>query len=96
MAEENLTPLQMIILKKIVIDSITAISYYHPEKQIGKLAKSRKETLEALRSFERDFQIITLDPVMKIKRKFWFGTRCGYRVNLERARKLYDSLKLEK
>ncbi|MBU4462201.1 hypothetical protein KKD91_04040 [Patescibacteria group bacterium] len=95
MTKENLTPLQMVILEKIVKNSITAISYYHPKEQIGKLTKSYDEILRALESLSRDFQIIRLDPVLKLKRKFWFKTSCGYRVDLEKAKELYDSLKPE-
>jgi len=96
MTKENLTPLQMVILKKIVSNSITVISYYHPEKQIGKLTKGRDEIQKALQSFEYDFRIIALDSALKFKKKFWFGTKCGYRVDLEKAKELYDSLKSEK
>ena len=87
---KKLTDYQMEILSAIVNDSIKAISYRNPKKNLGEIVegKSRDETLEALGSLEKEFGIVVLDPSLK----FGIFNRCGYRVvDLDKTKQLYDS-----
>jgi hypothetical protein len=99
MAEKELTDYQINILECIVFGSIEAISYHKPQKQLEAAAKNfyhqRKvtknknleKTQEALSSLEKDFDVLTLDPTLR----FGIFNKCGYRVDLDKARNLYES-----
>ena len=77
------TRLQRAILEKIVKNDIKSINYHHPDRQLGEIA-DYKEILNALRSLERDFQVLRLHP----KTILWFNTTT-YDVNREQAKSLY-------
>ncbi len=89
-----LSDYQIEIIKKVVDDSIEAISYHKPQMQLGDVVKdkSHDETLGALGSLEKEFWVLAFDP----KLKFGFFDRCGYTVNLDKAKELYDSYAEEK
>ena len=94
MEEEKLTDYQADIIEAIVNNSIEIISYKKPQIQLGSIVenKSSDETLEAFRSLEDNFGVLDLDPALKFGR----FSKCGYRVNLDKAKKLYDSYVKEK
>ena len=95
MEGKKLTDYQADILEVIVNNSVEAISYHKPQMQLTDVVKGKSpyETSEALRSLEKDFGVLALDP----KLKFGFFSRCGYMViNLDQAKKLYDSYAKEK
>lgn len=88
----ELNSCQKIILGLIVEKGLESISYYHPEKQLGKnflhFVKDKREVLKNLRSLESDFNILRLDPDLK----FGLLNRCGYHVDLRKAAELYNSI----
>ncbi len=95
------TDCQIAILEEIVSgNSIEAISYYHPERAVvnGKVEKGRLEKVTkkyghnkiiiALNSLS-DSRVLSLEP--KLRYKF---EKCWYKVvDLEKAEKLYNSIK---
>ncbi len=87
--ERILNGYQIEILKKVVTDSVKAISYHKPQKQLGDVVenKSHDETIDALSSLENHFRVLDFDSAIKFGR-----SRCGYLVNLGKAKELYSSV----
>lgn len=94
MKERKLTDQEISILQKIVEDSIEAVSYYNPRRQLGEVVRelSNEEILNILKPLE-DRNILTLEPNLRFG---FFHRRCGYSVNLKEAKKLYESYLEEK
>jgi len=94
--KEKPTEYQIAILEEIINNSVKAMNYYHPEKVIiseGKKDKkkkletitgdhSREDIQAAFYSLENTFHVVSLNNDSKY-----------YEVNLEEAKKLYNSAK---
>ncbi len=95
MDEKKLTDSQAAIIEAIVNNSIETISYNKPQMQLGDVVKDKgyDETLDALGGLEKEFGVLSFDPILK----FGLFNTCGYHViNLDRAKELYDSYSREK
>jgi hypothetical protein len=86
--EKKLTDYQCKILKKIVENALEIVSYRNPGRNLGELAtsKNHNDFLNAIRSLESDFGVLAFDPSLKSG----FFDKGGYKVNLEKAKKLYS------
>jgi len=109
-ARQRLSKIEMdvdkrLILKYCITTKTRAISYHQPEKysppQIKTLVDTigREAFIEVLRSLE-DKGIARLNPDLKFGSRFlpsWlFGTRCGYEIDMEKAKEAYNSLSRQK
>jgi len=88
--KKELSGLQRKIVRRILKDKIENISYYHPKDQLREIANNYDETISALRSLQNDFRVITLNPQMKLKRRF-FKTNCAYSIDMEQIEQLIIS-----
>ena len=89
MEEKKLTDYQADIVEYIIRNSVETISYHKPQMQLGSIVENKgfDETSVALRSLESKFGVLSLDPTLK----FGMFSKCGYRVNLDEAKKIYGS-----
>jgi len=94
MEKAKLTDYQADIVKAIINNSIEKISYHKPKMQLGSIVENKgfDETSVALSSLENKFGVLALDPELK----FGMFSKCGYRVDLDEAKKVYDSYLKEK
>jgi hypothetical protein len=88
--EEKPSELQVKVLERIVRDSITNISYNHPEEELRDAVEG--ENPEEIRDVFRDLsyrRVLDYTP----KRKFLFFDNSTYVVDLAQAQWLSDSYK---
>ncbi len=87
--EKKLTDCQVKILERLVEEGICFVDYRKPERQLGELAENygADETINALRDLENNYDVLRLKP----RKTFGFIDKSAYRVDLEKARELYDS-----